>query len=136
MDVKLDMGELQRIVKDLGANVEKVCVSLAFDIEGEAKQLAAVDTGAMRASIYTVTQHENGHNRAAAEASKLQAGVVVDVLPVPTGKIFANVGPSVEYAEFVELGTSRQAAQPFLTPAVERIAKKLNDGETWKELFE
>ena len=34
------------------------------------------------------------------------------------GRTVGYVGSNVEYARFVELGTSRQAAQPYLRPAL------------------
>lgn len=33
--------------------------------------------------------------------------------------------PDVDYAEYVEYGTSKQAQQPFMTPAVEAARKKI-----------
>lgn len=33
------------------------------------------------------------------------------------------VGTNVEYAAYVEFGTSRQQAQPYLRPAAEKVAK-------------
>lgn len=57
--------------------------------EGYAKRLCPVDTGRLRNSI-THTTDENT----------------------------AYIGTNVEYAPFVELGTSRQRAQPYLKPAV------------------
>jgi HK97 gp10 family phage protein len=56
--------------------------------EGYAKKLAPVDTGRLRNSI----SHE------------------VDGQDV-------YIGSNVEYAPYVELGTARQKAQPFLKPA-------------------
>ncbi len=57
--------------------------------ENYAKKLCPVDTGRLRASI--------GHS---------------------TGDREAVVGTNVEYAEFVELGTRYQHAQPYLKPAL------------------
>lgn len=36
------------------------------------------------------------------------------------GELNAEVGPTTYYAIFVELGTSRMAAKPFMAPAAER----------------
>lgn len=63
----------------------------ALAVETDAKQRAPVDTGALRASIHTEQ----------------------------VGELTARVGPSVDYGAPVEFGTSRQAAQPYLTPAAE-----------------
>ena len=58
--------------------------------EGYAQQKCPVDTGNLRASI----THE-----------------------VDAGGKAVYVGTNVEYAPYVELGTSRQKAQPYLRPA-------------------
>lgn len=66
-------------------------------ITRDAKALAPVDTGNLRASIgSTIT----GDGR--------------------RGVIRAEIGPTASYAIHVEQGTSRAAAQPFLRPATDR----------------
>lgn len=65
--------------------------------EGHAKRLCPVDTGRLRNSITHV---------------------------VDAGGKSAYVGTNVEYAEYVELGTSRSKAQPYLVPAASRHASE------------
>lgn len=62
-----------------------------------ARQLTPVDTGALRASI------------------RVEAG------PSETSRAVVAGGSGVDYAVFVEYGTSRMAAQPFMTPAAKAI---------------
>lgn len=64
---------------------------VAYAIEADAKAHAPVDTGALRNSIST----------------DVHAGAVVD----------AEIGPTVDYGEYVELGTSKMAPEPYLGPA-------------------
>lgn len=61
----------------------------ALLVERDAKIACPVDTGNLRASI-TTTQ----------------------------GDMEAEVGTNVEYAEYVEMGTSKKAARPYLYPAL------------------
>lgn len=78
------------------AVVAKTCAH----IEAGAKSRAAVDTGAMRASVSTTLRGLTG-----------------------------EVGPTVpEYPVYVELGTSRMAAQPFMGPATVAAEETLPDG--------
>jgi len=133
-EIKLDTKELDRIAKQLNIRREAVGRRMAFQIEKEAKQLAAHDTGAMESSIYTVTTRSDGYSAAAAAAKSANPGVTTSPHPTPKGNIIANVGPSVDYAEYQEFGTSKMAAHPFLTPAVEKVAQKYNDGKEWEEL--
>jgi HK97 gp10 family phage protein len=75
--------------------LQKAVRKAALDIEREAKIAAPVDTGFLRASIHTVTG--------------LEQGMAADI---PVG---------AEYGIYVEYGTHRNRAQPFLTPAVEKV---------------
>jgi HK97 gp10 family phage protein len=63
-----------------------------------AQQLSPVDTGALKASI------------------RLEPSEPAPVMTVKAG------GGSVNYASWVEHGTSRSPAQPFLTPAAKAIS--------------
>lgn len=73
------------------AQIEKALKSVALTAEKYAKQDCPVDTGRLRSSI----THE-------------------------TDKNTAYIGTNVEYAPYVERGTSRMRAQPFLEPAMEQ----------------
>lgn len=72
----------------------------------------------------------------ALEAIGLQAeGYAAEKCPVDTGRLRDSIthirlgnsvyiGTDLEYAPYVELGTSRQKAQPFLRPAAEGHASE------------
>lgn len=64
----------------------------AVDIEGSAKNRVPVDTGNLKSSIGTTYTN---------------------------GGLGAEVGPTANYGEFVELGTSRMAPQPYMGPAAD-----------------
>lgn len=103
MTISFDFSELQNLAGDLGAAGEKaiglarqVVAKAAHDVEAHAKSNAAVDTGAMRNSI-GVDMFGN------AVLSR------------------ATVGPTVNYAPFVENGTYRMPPQPFMGPAAATI---------------
>jgi len=78
-------------VAKITALTEDALDEIAADVETYAKRLAPIDTGEMRSKIRT------------------------DSYP---GR--REIGAAVDYSEFVERGTSRQAAQPFLAPALYR----------------
>jgi HK97 gp10 family phage protein len=132
-NIVIDTKEVDRVAANLGKNRDDIMRIIGFDIESAAKPLAAVDTSAMRNSIYTETPEGNTFDVADSNAKGANQNVETIQHPKPE-KGFVNVGPSVNYASFVELGTSRQAAQPFLTPAAESVAQKFNSGERWKGL--
>lgn len=72
---------------------------LGIIVQNEARKLAPVDTGRLRASI----QHVMGRDG---------RGPYVDV------------GTNVEYAPHVEYGTQNSAAQPFMRPALLLAARQ------------
>jgi HK97 gp10 family phage protein len=88
------MAELKwhgdKAIKSMDQAVNVALTASALVVEGQAKALVPVDTGNLRNSI----THE-------------------------LGKKEARVGTNVEYAPFVELGTVKMAAQPYLNPALE-----------------
>jgi len=65
-------------------------------IERDAKQIVPVDTGDLRASIES------------------------RVIRNAEGEVVGVIGSNVKYAPFIEFGTSKMGAQPFLRPAVEK----------------
>ena len=77
---------------------EKMVRSATLAVEQQAKQLAPVDTRALRGSI---THRVSG--------------------------LQGEVGTSIEYGPYVEYGTYRMAAQPYLRPALDSVAKQLRN---------
>lgn len=80
----------------LEAELLKYGQRIGAQIERRAKRLAPVDTGRLRASI-TNTVEQDGD------------GVLVTVYS------------DVEYAPYLETGTRRQQAQPYLRPALAQV---------------
>jgi len=73
--------------------LEEAVERIAYLIEGEAKKICPVDTGRLRASIHV-------------------------------GKIKNSayyVGTNVHYAPYVEFGTRKMTAQPYLRPAAKKV---------------
>ncbi len=86
---------------------------VAFDVEAQAKTHAAVDTGFMKNSVYTVTVDSSDYS-----ADGIDALPQVDA---PPDDHTAYVGVGANYAVYVETGTSRMAAQPFMAPAAAHV---------------
>lgn len=118
-------------LKNLGSKLRKeldIAVrETAFYAEKQAKIACPVDTGALRASIYTVTKSSNSRPSAMAEATSKYLVKHADKTPplssdVPpvTEELRAVVAVGMAYGVYVEYGTARSSAQPFLGPASER----------------
>lgn len=100
-----DVSELRQLAKDLRKAAQeapkkasRVVRKALFDIEAWAKVVVPVDTGTLKNSI----------------------GVEVD--PDELGGV---VGPTAHYGGYVEFGTSKMAAQPYMNPAADRILPKM-----------
>lgn len=117
--VTVNTVRLNNIIRNVDGNVADVIATIAFAVERQAKINAPVDTGALRSSIYTKLKH-GGHQ------PDQRDGVVYVDIPEPKNELEAIVGPTTEYALWVELGTGRMAAQPYLLPAVEQVSADLD----------
>lgn len=76
---------------DLRPRAGQILDRAALRIETGAKARVPVDTGTLRRSIHTTKPTEMSR----------------------------AIGPSVEYGKYVEWGTHRMAARPYMTPAAE-----------------
>jgi len=126
----VDTVDLSRLTKRLdelagamgGNEVAKVLLAGAFVLEGEAKQnvqrMKAIDTGFMLNSIYSVTASESGYAKARSEATgRSDDGEMFPEYKPP--KAAAAVCVGAEYGMYVEYGTVRMPARPFMRQAVE-----------------
>lgn len=104
--VTVDTKLLETLISQLDPRATAVISKAAMGVEAKAKELAPVDTGALRASIFTAIEN---------------------------GGLTAYVGPTVEYAVYQELGTRKMKAHPFLVPALESVREAFL--AAWKELI-
>lgn len=72
---------------------------VALDIERNAKVIVPVDTGNLKNSI--------GHS---------------DMRVLSAAHLYVEVGPTANYGQYVELGTSTQAPQAFMGPSLDRFS--------------
>lgn len=112
--VHVDAGEVRALTRDLqnvrghvGATVSAAIRKTARDIESDAKAIALakniIDTGDL---INSISTEITGDGR--------------------TGSMEAEIGPTVEYGIYQELGTSDQEPRPFMGPAFDRRAPGLD----------
>jgi len=98
-----------KVLKALDTANEKLVKRVAVVISRKAKQKCPVKTGTLKRSIRPVVNLAKGK-------AEVVAGGDAGVMP--------GVGSPVEYAVYVELGTSKQAAQPYLRPAIEEFSQE------------
>lgn len=121
---QLDTKVLDSILKQLNGNVGDAIAKAGFAIEARAKVKAPVDTGALRASIYTSLVEDSRANAAISAAIARNPAITPVPLPVPRDGLTAYVGPSVEYGAAIELGSASRPATPYLLPAVRETEKE------------
>jgi HK97 gp10 family phage protein len=97
VEVQVDTRRLTALIGDLEpTKIQQLLNRAGFEAEGLAKQRAPVDTGFLRSSLST-----------------------------KPGPLEVTVGASAKYAPYVELGTRRMNAQPYLGPAVTKAVANL-----------
>ena len=101
MTFEIKSDNIQQAIKDKDERVERALIQIGLMMERYAQSICPVDTGRLRNSI------TNDHD---------DTSVIV--------------GTNVEYAPYVEYGTSRQRAQPYLKPSVQ------NHLEEYKSIIE
>lgn len=130
--VKVNSDILKRKRGAVGRHLEAAVRLTAFAAERAAKRRAPVDTGALRASIYTVTHSSDGREDAVYNAKTAymgntkkgfgytrsgefpEAAMPKTVIDSPWK---ALVAVAAAYGVHLEYGTHRMSARPFLTPA-------------------
>ena len=102
MSVKLVKKDYTKQILSELQRKELAYVTMAGEtMQADAKALSPVDTGNLRSSIQTVAFVEDG---------------------IPS----SEVGPEAEYAKYLEYGTNKAKAQPFMAPAWDKLRPRLD----------
>lgn len=128
LDYKIDPRVFERLPELIRKHASPVIRAAALQIEDLAKDAAPVDTGALKASIYTVTAGGSSASGALAAAASLYTAEhgneppMDPVVPGDDDPLRAVVAVGVEYGKYVEFGAGTAPAQPFLNPAAATVA--------------
>lgn len=109
------------ILSRMDTAMEVALEKIGLVAEGYAKRLCPVDTGRLRNSITHATASYPGIGTYQDKYGNVFDDATVDGTPE---KNVVYIGTNVEYAPYVELGTTRTNAQPYLKPAVVDHAAK------------
>lgn len=103
MTVQVKEDNTEEVISGLSQAFDRGLEKIGLTAERYAANLCPVDTGRLRNSITST---------------------------VGSGEKAAYIGTNVEYAPYVEMGTSRMREQPFLRPAAQ------NHGAEYRDILE
>lgn len=96
-------AELSAIAASIVPRTVTALTKASFDTQTRARVRAPVDTG------------------------NLQNSITIDPPTVnASGDVTVEGGPEADYGEYVERGTSRMSAQPYVTPSVDEVTPGLD----------
>lgn len=101
------------ILEALGEQLGQAMIAIGMTAESNAKQ-------EITKAVYDTPESKSGYVRTGRLRNSISYGVDTDEPAV-------YIGSNVEYAPYVELGTSKMRARPFLKPAVVNYAGEYKD---------
>lgn len=121
-------SNLPKVKAELAERIPAILEGIGLQAEGNAineiTKLKAVDTGRLRNSITFATSERQGTPNTQGGAQALPE----DYKPRQTpedGAVY--IGTNVEYAQYIELGTSRMNPRPFLKNAIANHTNEYKD---------
>ena len=121
-------SNLPKVKAELAERIPAILEAIGSQAEGNAiteiTNMEAVDTGRLRNSITFATKDAQGVPNT---QPKMHANPE-DYKPRSTpeqGAVY--IGTNVEYASYIELGTSRMPSRPFLKNAIEKYQHEYKD---------
>lgn len=120
---RLVYNRLPEIRAALADRADVVVRKTALDAEAKAKSAAPIDTGCLANSIYTATSRGTNYRDPQHIPDARGANPKADLAPDrgPTEKLEAVVSVAASYGIYVEMGTAKMAARPYLGPAAEAV---------------
>jgi len=95
----------------------RALIAIGALLVGDAGLRVPVDTGRLRGSITYAVKGGRSNTKSPAKGT--------DAVSTPADSTVCYVGTNVEYAQHIEYGTRRSAAQPYLRPAFDSNRKNI-----------
>jgi HK97 gp10 family phage protein len=115
---------LEKVKEDLENNMQEVLLGGGQLIRGEA--IRSIQSGAKSGKTYKRYNPTRTHKASApGEAPASDTGFLVSNIRVKDQKDFVEVRSEASYSKFLEYGTSKMLARPFLFPAMEKSKPKI-----------
>ena len=139
--MKLDMSGADDLVKSLerlGSSAEEAMIDVITDLVTQTQEYSVdgIDTGPATGAVYTrggITHQASAPGEYPMSDTGRLASNIIALLPNGSS-IEGQVGTNIEYGTFLEFGTSRMAARPWLMPSFEKA--KVDVAKEVKQRFE
>lgn len=127
--IKLDIEDhTKETLEELEEAITAALEECGLAAEGYAQRLCPVDTGLLHNSITHALDGGNVSINSYSNNDGTVSGYYTGIMPkAPTGQHIMYVGTNVEYAPYVELGTSRTKKQAFIQPALTNNVQTYSD---------
>ena len=115
---------LEKVKEDLENNMQEILLGGGQLIRGEA--IRSIQQGAKSGKTYKKYNPTRTHKASApGEAPASDTGFLVSNIRVKDQKDFVEVRSEASYSKFLEYGTSKMLARPFMFPASEKSKPKI-----------
>lgn len=115
---------LEKVKEDLENNMQEILLGGGQLIRGEA--IRSIQTGAKSGKTYKRYNPTRTHKASApGEAPASDTGFLVSNIRVKDEKDLVQVRSEASYSKFLEYGTSKMLARPFMFPAMEKSKPKI-----------
>ena len=129
MEIKVTIeSNKEEVLKAVDEAIQKGLEECGLLAEGFAKKVSAVDTGLMRNSVTHALSGVPFSHDYQDDAGEQSGSISGEIGAKTDHEMY--LGTNVEYAPYVEYGTTRMEAQPFIRPAIE------NHQEEYKRIME
>jgi len=113
---EVNVKALRDLEQSIQERLEAAVTKAAFKIQADAQAMAPVDTGALRASIFTVTHKRNAKPGAVAQMRALNPEAKeARFTDLPQSPFEAYVVVGVEYGIYQELGAGGRPGRFYVT---------------------
>lgn len=134
----LVVSNVRTVERQLANKMQLAVEVIGALAEGYAADACPVDTGLLRNSItHGGAGGFTSKTEYASDDGSVQGKYEDNAIPkdiAGTGQYVVVVGTNVHYAPYVELGTSKMGARPFLRPCIEGHIDEYK--EIWKDILE
>lgn len=121
-----DFNHLPDLTKAIHAGTVLAIRLATNKVSKDAAGWAPVDTGFLKASNYWVASDTSNYGQAVGKAQSIDAfRPVLPEVDHPDDDATGIAAVAASYGEYIEYGTSKMGAQPFMHPAAEAMRGKL-----------